>query len=62
MTSTLEKEETVLWKGKNLALKLFVKMVPNMTRTDIDNFLDNKKLVKRAADYLKSTPEERINK
>jgi len=62
MIATLEKEQTVQWKGKTLSLKGFVNMVPNMTRTDIDDFLDNKALVKLASDYLKANPKDKRKK
>lgn len=59
MVSTLEKEQVVLWKGKTLTLKGFTNMIPNMTKTDVDLFLDNKELVKLTSDYLKKNPKDR---
>jgi len=62
MLAELEKEETVVWKGKTLTLKGFANMIPNMTQTDQNAFLDDKELVKMASDYLKAHPEHKIKK
>jgi len=62
MNATLEKEETVSWKGRTITLRGFVKMIPNLTTTDKDFFLDNKQLVKIASDYLRANPQEKIQK
>ena len=62
MVATLEKEQTVIWKGRELTLRGFANMIPNMTSTDINIFLDNKELVKLASDYLKKNPSDKKDK
>lgn len=59
---TEQKEEVVHWKGKSLTLKGFANMIPQMTKTDVDVFLDNKELVELATKYLKEHPEEKKSK